>query len=88
MPDCPLYDEKALLAEIAAGDECAFRKLFDIYKERFYFVALKMTGSDEIAQDIVQDVFMNIWRKRESLLAIDTPSSYFFTIVYRRVYQY
>ena len=88
MPDCPRYDEKALLVEIAAGDEAAFRKLFSLYKERFYSVVFKMTRSDEVAEDIVQDVFMNIWRKRESLVDIDNPSSYFFTAVYRRVYHH
>ena len=88
MPDCPRYDEKALLVEIAAGDEAAFRKLFSLYKERFYSVVFKMTRSDEVAEDIVQDVFMNIWRKREILVDIDNPSSYFFTAVYRRVYHH
>lgn len=88
MTDCRQYDEKALLAEIAAGDELAFRKLFDLYKERFYAVVLKMTNSDEVAQDIVQDVFMNIWTKRESLADVKNPSSYFFTAVYRRVYHH
>ncbi|MEO9145267.1 MAG: RNA polymerase sigma-70 factor [Ginsengibacter sp.] len=88
MPDQSLYDEKALLAEIAAGNEIAFRKLFDFYKKRFYAVALKMTGSDEIAKDIVQDTFMNIWDKRESLSDVDNPSAYFFTAVYRRIYHH
>lgn len=88
MPDYSLYDEKALLMEIAAGDERAFKKLFDLYKKRFYSVALKMTQSDDIAEDIVQDVFMNIWNKRESLVNVDNPSSYFFTAVYRRVYHH
>ena len=88
MADCSRYDEKALLLEIAAGDERAFRKLFDLYKERFYAVVLKMTRSDEVAEDIVQDVFMNIWSKRESLVDVDNPASYFFTAVYRRVYHH
>lgn len=88
MPDRSLYDEKALLAEIAAGNEIAFRKLFDLYKVRFYSVALKMTRSDEVAEDIVQDVFMNIWNKRADLVNIENPSSYFFTAVYRRVYHH
>ena len=88
MPDCSLYDEKDLLAEIATGDERAFRKLFDLYKERFYSVALKMTRSDEVAEDIVQDVFMAIWNKRAGLVNVDNPSSYFFTAVYRRVYHH
>jgi RNA polymerase sigma-70 factor (family 1) len=88
LPDCSLYDEKVLLAEIATGDEQAFKKLFDLYKERFYSVTLKMTRSDEVAEDIVQDVFMNIWNKRERLADINNPSSYFFTAVYRRIYHH
>ena len=88
MPDYSLYDEKALLLKVAAGDEQAFRKLFDLYKERFYAVALKMTRSDEAAQDIVQDVFLAIWSKRETLADVVNPSSYFFTAVYRRVYHH
>lgn len=88
MPDCSIYDDKALLAKIAVGDEDAFRELFNIYKERFYAVVLKMTQSDEVAQDIVQDVFMQIWDKRETLVDVDNPSSYFFTAVYRRVYHH
>lgn len=77
-----------MLSAIAAGDEHAFKILFDLYKVRFYSIARKMTGSDEIAEDIVQEVFMNIWNKRESLVNIDNPSSYFFTAVYRKVYQH
>ncbi|MBN8861399.1 MAG: RNA polymerase sigma-70 factor [Sphingobacteriales bacterium] len=88
MPNCSQYDERELLAEIASGNEKAFRKLFDSYKERFYAVAFKMTRSDEAAEDIVQDVFMNIWKNREHLLKVDHPSSYFFTAVYRKVYHH
>lgn len=88
MLDHPLYNEKVLLEKVAAGDERAFRQLFDLYKERFYAVVLKMTGSDEVAKDIVQDTFMNIWDKRESLADVDNPSAYFFTAVYRRVYHH
>lgn len=88
MTDCLRYNEKTLLKKIAVGDDHAFRELFNLYKERFYAVALKMTRSDEVAEDIVQDVFMNIWTKRESIMNVENPSSYFFTCVYRRVYQH
>ena len=86
--DSSLCDEKTMLVEIASGNEPAFKKFFDLYKERFYAVSLKMTGSDAAAQDIVQDVFVNIWNKRESLVDVENPSSYFFTVLYRRVYRY
>jgi RNA polymerase sigma-70 factor (family 1) len=82
------YDEKELLTRIAAGDATAYRTFFDLYKERFYAVVLKMTRSDLVAEEIVQEVFLNIWLKREKLVFIENPSSYFFTAVYRRVYSY
>lgn len=82
------YDEKELLTRIAAGEESAYRTFFDLYKERFYAVVLKMTRSDLVAEEIVQEVFLNIWMKREKLVFIENPSSYFFTAVYRRVYSY
>lgn len=88
MSNCFQYDEKALLAEIASGNEPAFRKLLDCYKDRFYAVAFKMTQSDETAKDIVQEVFISIWKNREILTKVDHPSSYFFTVVYRKIYRH
>lgn len=88
MSDFSRYNEKAIIINIAAGDERAFRAFFDLYKERFYAVALKMTRSDEVAEDIVQDVFINISIKRKSIMEVENLSSYFFTCVYRRVYQH
>lgn len=83
-----LYEERELLRQIAAGDEPAFRKLLRLYGDRFYAVALKMTRSEEVAKDLVQDVFIGIWEKRQVLKDVKNPSSYFFTIIYRRIYCY
>jgi DNA-directed RNA polymerase specialized sigma24 family protein len=47
-----------------------------------------MTCSDEVAKDIVQDTFINIWDKGKSLADVDNPSAYFFTAFYRRVYHH
>lgn len=82
------YDDKTLFALISRGDEVAFRELYQRYKERVYGVSLKMTHSGEIASDIVQDVFLSIWKNRERLLLVDNPSSYLFTATYRNVYQH
>lgn len=77
-----------MLLQIAGGDESAFRELVNFYGDRFYSLALKMTRSEEVAKDIVQDVFLNIWEKRLSLRDVENPSSYFFTIIYRRIFSH
>jgi RNA polymerase sigma-70 factor (family 1) len=73
---------------IAQSDEKAFRVFFDRYKERFYAVALKMTRSDAVAQEMVQDVFLKIWQNRTSLPEIIKPDTYFFTVLYRQIYRH
>lgn len=82
------YSEKELLLRIAESDEKAFRVFFDRYKDRFYAVGLKMTRSDEVAQEMVQDIFLKIWQNRTSLSEIDRPETYFFTVLYRQVYRH
>lgn len=88
MENIQLNNEKGLLHRIAAGDEKAFRIFFDLYKERFYAVVLKMAGSDAVAQEMVQDIFLKIWQNRASLSEINNPEAYFFTSLYRQVYRH
>lgn len=82
------YSKNELLARIAEGDEKAFRILFDEYEGLFYSVVLKLTGSKQVAEEIVQDIFLHVWLNRERLTKIEHPDNYFFTAVYRKVYTY
>ncbi|RYY28572.1 MAG: sigma-70 family RNA polymerase sigma factor [Sphingobacteriaceae bacterium] len=54
-------DEKLLLSKISAGDELAFRVLFDLYRSRTYTYALKIAKSVPQAEEILHDVFLKIW---------------------------
>ena len=88
LTDTSNIELRTLLSRIAKGDEPAFRTLFEHYKVRFYAVSLKMTRSEEAAEEIVQEVFLSLWRNRQSLDSIESPDSYLFTAVYRRVYNF
>jgi RNA polymerase sigma-70 factor (ECF subfamily) len=81
-------NERELLLRIAEGDESAFRVFFDAYKNRFYAVVLKMTGSDATAEELVQEVFLKIWQSRHLLAEVDNSDAYFFTAVYRLVFRH
>ena len=82
------YDDRELLIRISQGDESAFVVFFDLYKTRFFAVAYKMTRSREVAEELVQEIFLGIWQKKELLPEIENPSSYFFTTLYRKVFTY
>jgi RNA polymerase sigma-70 factor (ECF subfamily) len=74
------YDVSKLTDLIANGNQLAFQKLFDHYRNRVYGIAYKLTQSRNTAEEIVEDVFLKIWIKRADLSAIQNFSAYLFTI--------
>ena len=81
------YNEEELLAFIARGDELAFTSLFDYYRDRIYSIAFRITHSTTIAEEIVQDVFLKIWLRRDRLIEIQNFSAYLFVITRNHVYK-
>lgn len=73
-------DEKLLFSLIAEGDTAAFTEIFHKYNSRIYPFVLKMIHLDHLAEEIVQDVFMNLWRNREKLKDVKSPQAYVFTM--------
>lgn len=63
----PLQNEKIVLRELAAGEENAFRQLYDQYAELIYSVALLHLKQTELAEDLVQSVFLKLWESRTEL---------------------
>ena len=55
--------ELALLARIAKRDRVAFEELYARYSNILYATAMKFLKEDADAQDVVQDVFIQIWDK-------------------------
>lgn len=86
MPKDFSFDIKIQLKELANDDENAFRLIFDHYKMPFYSTAFKMTHSAEIAEDIVQDVFVTIWVKRKLIAVAKNKKSYVFKILHNCIY--
>jgi RNA polymerase sigma-70 factor (family 1) len=63
----PLYNEKDLLAQVSAGDEAAFTRLFEHYSDSVYKAAWWYLKSHALAQEIVQEVFIKVWNKKADL---------------------
>jgi RNA polymerase sigma-70 factor (ECF subfamily) len=51
-----------LVSAICSGDEQAMARLYERYSSIVYSVALRVLGNAEAAEDILQEVFMQIWR--------------------------
>lgn len=55
-----------LMRRIQAGDEQALARLYDRYGGLVYTLALRMCGRQDVAEEIVQDVFLAVWRRGAS----------------------
>ena len=53
---------QAAIERAAAGDQASFRDLFQRYHDRVYRYAFVRLGRAEDAGDMVQDVFLSVWR--------------------------
>ncbi|HET7114868.1 MAG TPA: RNA polymerase sigma-70 factor [Hanamia sp.] len=81
------YNEQELIQLITQGDEQAFTKLFDHYRNKIYGVALKLTHSTTVAEEITEDVFLKIWLRRSALNEIENFNAYLFTIARNETYK-
>ena len=66
MGSTPTYSEQELTSALKAKDEQAFSYLYDHYSGSLYSIILQIVKSPEVASDVLQEVFVNIWRKMES----------------------
>ena len=59
-------DDADLMAGLRAGDETAMAALYDRYSGVIYGVALRVLGSTTAAEDVLQDVFLQLWRNPDA----------------------
>ena len=69
-------DDQALLQALVNGDEDALRAIFYAYQPMALQASYRITGSLPEAEDIVQEVFLTIWSKRQNLTIKTTLGGY------------
>jgi RNA polymerase sigma-70 factor (ECF subfamily) len=62
LPDDPMH----LLQQIAGGDREAFRRFYDRYATLAFTFALRLLGARSDAEDLLQEVFLQVWRQAQS----------------------
>jgi RNA polymerase sigma-70 factor (ECF subfamily) len=68
-PSPSSQDDATLLTLVQRGDENAMASLFDRYSKIVYSVALRVLRDPSSAEDVLQEVFMQIWRKPDGFVA-------------------
>jgi RNA polymerase sigma-70 factor (family 1) len=70
---------KALLEQIASGDQAAFRQVYGGFYKRLFQFALAIVKIRESAEEIVEDVFVRVWQQRASLPSVRNLRVYLYT---------
>ena len=87
-PNTYLLHERDYFTRMASGDETAFAEIFYYYVPRIQPFIKKMARSEEVTEEIVQDVFISLWKNREKLGEINNYAAYIFTIATNKTYNY
>jgi RNA polymerase sigma-70 factor (ECF subfamily) len=69
-------DDNTLLQGMLDGDKNAFDELYQRYWHLLYTRAMSIVRVDQDAQDVVQDVFMSVWKRKEDLHITTAVSAY------------
>ncbi|RRB01083.1 RNA polymerase sigma factor [Larkinella rosea] len=60
-------EEKLLVARLREGDHLAFRAIYERYADGLLRRLLRLTRVDHIAEDLLQETFVKLWEKRETI---------------------
>ena len=75
------HHDKELFKRIAEEDAFAFQAVFDLYYVKLHFNALKFLKSEFMAEEITQEVFLELWDHRKNLVEIENPAAWMYRMV-------
>lgn len=73
-------DEAVLVRLAADGDQVAYGRLYSYYYPQLYHSLVFMAQSHEDAQEIIHEVFLKIWKTKESMVLVRSFEDYAYTI--------
>ncbi len=83
-----MKDEYDLIIKISNDDGKAFEELFNHYFQYLHNIAYNRLGSAELADDIIQDIFTDLWKNRRRLNIHTSIKSYLYQAVRNKVYKF
>ena len=83
--DLAHLSDEALVALVARSDETALAELYDRFGRVAYGLALRIVRDPTLAEDVVQEAFLSVWRSAGRFVAErGKASTWLLTLVHRR----
>lgn len=76
--------DSRLLKQLQKGNKEAFNSIFEKYWNRLYIYAFKIYNDENICEDIIQEVFINLWENNKNY-PIENLEAYLFRSVKNRI---
>ncbi|MRX68357.1 RNA polymerase sigma-70 factor [Flavobacterium resistens] len=67
LPSLLSNQDKTLIDRLRSGDESALTELYNAFWQALFVSAYNVIKDKELCEDIIQDIFLNIWTNREKL---------------------
>jgi RNA polymerase sigma-70 factor, ECF subfamily len=77
-PEAP--SDETLIRRIARGDQLAMRMLFGRHRVSLYRWLLRLVGDEALAEDLLSDVFLDVWRQAAAFEARSSVSTWLLAI--------
>jgi RNA polymerase sigma-70 factor (family 1) len=74
------YDEPKLLSDMSAGGQNAFRSIYQHYHARINAYVLGLVKSPQLAEDLLQEIFIKVWEARDQLGAVQNFGAWLFSV--------
>lgn len=84
----PEYIEENFVLMLKPSDKETFRKLYNTYSPKIYRFALSYLKNKPDAEELMQDVFLKIWEKRDQLDPEQNVKAYIFKIAVNSIYDF
>lgn len=85
LPENKHITEADICRRIARGDPAAFKHLFDTYYSAIFSFFRKRGLEHTLAEDLAQDVFVNVWKRREYLDPRQSMRGYLYAAAYNNM---
>jgi RNA polymerase sigma-70 factor (ECF subfamily) len=72
------HDLSELGKRIAGDDQLAYRQLFILFYQKLFLFVHGFARNKELSEEIVSDVFINIWKRRSSISEIENLKLYLY----------
>jgi len=82
------WNEQDVLLKLKGGEEAAFAKLYAYYSEMIYARLLRLLKDQDMADEVIQELFLKVWEKRQQINFSQSFKSYLYTVAENLVYDH